>query len=260
MTELIKVKNTSYARYEELLMRRDQLKKEAFLYERTYVRTFGDKILVIFQKKIECIRKKKTIEFCQAAANRGNAVDQNQLQAFLSAELECFEKQLKDMLSDLESAKNSEKITELDLLQIKKIYRKLVKLIHPDVNPMVADSPELMELWARVLLAYNHNALKDLQELEVLVITAIEQLGIKELEIEIPNLDEKIEDLEAEIKQIRETDPYMYKFLLENPDAVKVKEEELEDELKSYEDYSAQLDEILKDLLEGGVGFTWQMN
>ncbi len=63
MNDIIRVKNVSYDRYEELLMRRDAIKKEAFQYERAYVREFGDLILEIFQMKLECIRKKKTIEF-----------------------------------------------------------------------------------------------------------------------------------------------------------------------------------------------------
>ena len=61
--EIIRVKNSAYSRYEELLLRRDELRKEAFQLERQYVRTFGDLILQVFEKKIECIRKNKTIEF-----------------------------------------------------------------------------------------------------------------------------------------------------------------------------------------------------
>ena len=55
---IIKVKNASYARYEELLLRRDAVKKRAFQYGQEYTRTFGELILKVFEKKIECIRKK----------------------------------------------------------------------------------------------------------------------------------------------------------------------------------------------------------
>ena len=73
MDEIIRGKSTSYARYEELITRRDSLKKEAFQYHRAYIREFGDLILKVFRKKIECIQKKKTIEYCQAALNHGKA-------------------------------------------------------------------------------------------------------------------------------------------------------------------------------------------
>lgn len=260
MNEIIRVKNVSYDRYEEFLMRRDAVKKEAFQYERAYVREFGDLILEIFQMKLECIRKKKTIEFCQAAANHGNAVEQNQLQEYLKNELAAFQEQLNGMIEDAETAKNSSKVTEVELLQIKKIYHKMVKQIHPDINPMVEKSEKLQELWQRVAVAYNCNDLKMMQETEVLITKALEQMGNETIDIEIPNIDEKIAELEAEISRIRDTDPYQYKFLLEDPEAVEEKKNSLREEKKSYEEYDNQLEEILNGLLQNGVSFTWRMN
>lgn len=260
MNDIIRVKNVSYDRYEELLMRRDAIKKQAFQYERAYVREFGDLILEIFQMKLECIRKKKTIEFCQAAANHGQSVDQNQLQKYLQKELAAFQEQLNGMVADAEAAKNSSQVTEVELLQIKKIYHKMVKQIHPDINPMVEKSEKLQELWQRVIVAYNCNDLKLMQETEVLITKALEQMGNETIDVEIPNIDEKIEELEAEIIKIRETDPYQYKFLLEDPEAVEEKKNSLKEEKKSYEEYGNQLDEILNGLLENGVSFTWRMN
>lgn len=260
MNDIIRVKNVSYDRYEELLMRRDAIKKEAFQYERAYVREFGDLILEIFQMKLECIRKKKTIEFCQAAANHGQSVDQNQLQEYLHKELAAFQEQLNGMVADAEAAKNTSRVTEVELLQIKKIYHKMVKQVHPDINPMVEKSEKLQELWQRVIVAYNCNDLKLMQETEILITKALEQMGNETIDIEIPNIDEKIAELEAEIVKIRETDPYQYKFLLEDSEAVEEKKNSLKEEKKSYEEYGNQLDEILNGLLENGVSFTWRMN
>lgn len=260
MDEIIKVKNTSYARYEELLMQRDNLKKEAFIMQRNYVAEFGDLILKVFEKKLECIRKKKTIEFAQAAANHGKTVDTDELQAYLQQEMAAFQEQLDAMIDDTKSAKERETITEHDLLKIKRVYHKLVKLIHPDINPMTNENEDLSDLWQRVQIAYNCNDLKDIEELELLVTTALEKMGVGTMEIEIPDIEDKIAEIEAEILRIRETDPYMYKFLLEDPDAVAEKNKSLNEELKSYEDYLAQLDEILNGLLKNGVTFTWRMN
>lgn len=260
MNDIIRVKNLSYGRYEELLMRRDAVEKEAFQYEQAYIREFGDLILDVFQIKFECIRKKKTIEFCQAAVNHGNTVDQNKLQEYLKKELAAFQDQLNNMIEEAEAAKNTGEVTELELLQIKKIYHRMVKKIHPDINPMVAKSEKLRELWQRIILAYNCNDLKLMQETEVLITKALEQMGNETIDIEIPNIDEKNSELEAEIKMIRETDPYQYKFLLDDPKAVEEKKNSLIEEKKSYEDYGKQLDEILNTLLENGVSFTWRMN
>ncbi|WP_026522346.1 hypothetical protein [Butyrivibrio sp. VCB2001] len=258
MADVIKGHNTSYARYEELINRRDELKKEAFQYHAEYVRRFGDLILELFRKKIECIRKKKTIEYCQAALNHGNNVDQAQLQAYLEKEMAEFQARLNDMVKEHEAAFKSTTVTEKDMLEIKRIYHRLVKKIHPDINPAVTGSEELMDLWHRVTVAYSCNSLKDLQELEVLVMRALESVDIDDMDI--PDIEEKISDLEKEIMEIMETDPYQYKFLLEDSKAVEAKKEDLNTELKTYDDYSKQLEEVLEELLGSGVKITWQMN
>lgn len=260
--EIIKIKNKSYSRYEELLLRRDALKKEAFQYERAYIREFGDLLLEIFQLKIECIRKKKTIEYCQAEANHGRSVDSEKLNEYLAKELWTFTEQFDEMVKDNEAAKNSETITEKDLLQIKKIYHRTVKLIHPDINPITNESDQLKELWQRLITAYNCNDLKFMEETEVLILNFLEKVwdDDDEVEFDIPDINDKIEDLEKEIKIIRETDPYQYKYILEDDELTRAKKDSLLEEKKSYEDYNEQLDKILEELLKNGVSLTWRMN
>ena len=63
MTDLIKVKNTSYILYEELLLKKENLRKEGRQYYISYMKLFGDLMVEVFRKKIECIRKKKMIAF-----------------------------------------------------------------------------------------------------------------------------------------------------------------------------------------------------
>ncbi len=37
-------------------------------------------------------------------------------------------------------------------------------LIHPDLNPETDNSPELQELWQRILIAYGKNSVKELSK------------------------------------------------------------------------------------------------
>ena len=260
MDEVTRVKNASYAYYEELLLRRDELRKEAYISQRCYTAEFGDMIITVFEKKIECIRKKKTIEYCQIAANHGKMVDQQQLRDYIQAEMQGFQNQLDDMIDDTVNAKKRGTITQFELLQIKRIYHRLAKTIHPDINPNVDASKELQDLWNRIVIAYDCNQLKEIQELEILVTAALKDAGIENSDVDIPDIADKIAELETEIKKIKETDPYMYRFLLEDPAAVKEKKEQLKEELNEYNEYSDQLEKILCDLLGNGVRFTWRMN
>ena len=253
MDDLIFVKNSDYSEYETLLLRRDKLRKEAFEYDREFIRLFGDKILEVFKIKLLCIRKKKEIYYCQTLLNHGETLEPEKLEEFIKQELKDYNKQLEAMIKDNNAAKNTHSVSELDLLEIKKIYRKLAKLIHPDINPKTAEKPELLDLWNRIVIAYDCNNLNDIKELEVLVSQVLESLNIGKIEIEIPDIKEKIIEVEAEIQKIRETDPYLYKYLLEDSEAIKEKNKSLDKEYASYKDYEAQLEELLNGI-KGEIG------
>ena len=259
-SELTTINDGAYKKYEELLLKRDELRKESFQLERAYMREFGDLILEVFQMKIECIRKKKSIEYCQYYANRGESVDQDNLQAFLQKEMEEYQSKLDDMIKDNDASKKATQVAESDLMKIKKIYHRLVKQIHPDVNPEMDKNEELKGLWTRLVIAYNCNDLKEMQETEVLITAQVSKLKPGALDIKIPDIAERIEALEAEIEKIRNTDPYRYKFLLDDEDSVETKRKSLLDELKEYEEYGKQLDAVLEGFVEKGVTFKWRMN
>ena len=171
-----------------------------------------------------------------------------------------YEARLDKMIEDNKAAKDAVEITEADFLKIKRIYHRLVKKIHPDINPLTNENEELKGLWQRLIIAYNCNNLKEMEETEIHVNLLLKKLNLDTLDITIPNIEDKISEIEAEIERIITTDPYQYKFLLEDTAAVAQKKEELHKELKEYEDYGKQLDEILKELLQKGVAITWRMN
>ena len=80
-----------------------------------------------------------------------------------------------------------------------------------------------MELWYQTTVAYRGNDLQSLEELEVLVQSALEQAGGEHIEIVVPDIQNKILALETEIANIMANEPYTYKNLLNDEDAVKAK-------------------------------------
>ena len=257
--EMIRVKSSSYTRYEDLLLKRDKLRKEAFQYQQSYVREFGQLILEAFYQKLECIRKKKTIEFCQAAKNRGRAVDPDALMQYLDKELAGMRKQLDVMAKEYDASKGTV-VSESDLLKIRRIYHRLAKRLHPDLNPVMTGSGELQDIWNRIVAAYNCNDLKELEELEVLALGILEKSGGNFGEIEIEGLDDKIERIQKEMRTIQETDPYTYKFVLEDPVALEEKRDQLQKEFEEYSRYSAELDDVISGMgIEQG-DISWRIN
>ena len=141
--------------------------------------------------------------------------------------------------------KEGKRVSASDLEIIKKIYYKLVKMVHPDLHPDLADDEIIKDYWQRIKLAYTFNRQKELEELELLVSSYLANKGIQNPDIEIDNLEEKIKAVEEEIKIIISTKPFTYKMLLNDETEILRVKQEYQDEIASYEMYSAQLDEIL---------------
>lgn len=251
--ELIKVKNEGYQHYEDLLIRRDQLRKEAKFIQRAYLREFGDLITEVFEQKVDCIQKKKTISFCQAAINAGKPVDPEDLMRYLAEQMKSYQETLSKMVEENQEAQSmGGSLSPAQLSKLKKLYHKLAKQLHPDLNPKTAETPELLALWQGIVSAYNSNQLEDMEEADVLVQAALKKLELGNMEIEIPDLEAKIEKVQEEILEIKTTNPYCYKFLLEDQEAVDKKKQELQKELEEYVHYGEELDEIIKMVMPKG--------
>ena len=251
-------KQDNYQQYEKLLFERDKYKKQAGEYLRDYIREFGELMTDVFRKKISCIEKKKMISYCQLRINRGEMINAQAMNDFIQREMEEYNEQLAGMMHNNELCKKGITISNGDVMQIKRIYRRIAKKIHPDIHPGTLELPVLSDLWVEVMDAYDRNDLKALEELEIQINSILRELGDDVPDAEIPGIDEKIKVLEAEIEKILSTDPYQYRFLLEDEEKVQEYKEELQEELEEYTRYEKQLIEILKKYVAGGAKFTWE--
>ena len=74
----------------------------------------------------------------------------------------------------------------------------------------------------------------------------LEDKGIDVSKAVIPNIQEKILELEEKINEIITTDPYNYKFLLEDNEETEQRIKDLEDEKNVYIKYREELEETLR--------------
>ena len=102
--DIVHIACGDYDRYEELLLQRDQLEKEAHSYQQAYTRELGDLIVEVFQLKIDCIALKKSIAFCVAARNRGEDIDDSLLQKHLEKCMEAYRYRLDEMIRERDAA------------------------------------------------------------------------------------------------------------------------------------------------------------
>ena len=244
--ELIKIETGSgLDRYEEVLLRRDNLRKQAEQYQISYFREFGDLMVESFRIRIECIRKKKIIAYCQQQINHGKPINGAQLDHFITREMLDYQNDLDAMIAHNKAVRAAGNVSQHELFKIKKIYHGLAKLIHPDLHPELESDPQISEFWDKIVVAYEHNQLADIEDLDFQVRQYLEKKGHGENETVIPDLDKKIKRVEDEIDKIISTEPYLYKLLLADAESVESKKEEIREEIRSYTEYSGQLDELI---------------
>ncbi len=235
--ELIKIKNASQNLYEELVLEKDRLKKMAVIYRMEYYRVFGEKIIQNFQQKIRCIELKKKIAYCQAMMNSGKEIHEHELRSFIQRQMKDYYSSLENIINYTTSIQSTIDIPEIELRKIKKLYREMAKMLHPDLHPELQSDPKIAELWTKIVTAYECNDLEELEELSFMVRRYLNEHE----QIEIEDIEDKIEKLQDEIHTIKNTDPYQFKYLLEDPLMVEDKFKDLEREFKEYVDYEAEL-------------------
>lgn len=102
------------------------------------------------------------------------------------------------------------------------------------------------------MIAYHHNDVKELSELEVLVRKVLKELGSEDVKVDIPDIEEKIEALKSEIEGIKQTEPYCLRYLVEDEEAAEKKKTELREELETYQKYHKELNEVILKMLQTG--------
>lgn len=237
-----------YDRYEALTLKKDQYEKEADLFHLAYIREFGDLMTEGFRLRVECIALKKEIALYIKAQNLGETISPEEVEAQLKIQMSGYYYELQQMIEQKNASKKGKTISSYEAEQVKKTYRRLAKLLHPDISPLTGKHPQLGDLFNRIILAYKANDLKELQKLEVMVNKELEDNGVDGFDMVIPDISERIEELERDITAIIGSVPYIYKNLLEDADAVARKKEELNAEIAEYTAYKQELTEKLSEI------------
>lgn len=248
--EIIKIALGDYPKYEEMLLRKDKFEKEAQQWHDEFVRKFGKYLIDNFVLKLECIRLKKMLAIAQTQINQGFNPDMDEIGDEVNEQMKSFNDDLDNLIAEHQAALDAKVCPEHIVQQVKKIYREIAKVLHPDINAKTQKDPELLDLWNRVSIAYKCNKLEELEELQVLVNTALSKKGIDVSKFVIPNIEEKIQELEKKINEIITTDPYKFKFLLEDKAEVEDMIIGFEEEKKEYLEYKKGLEIMIQDLLE----------
>lgn len=138
--------------------------------------------------------------------------------------------------------------------ELKEVYRRLAKKLHPDVSGN--DSDKLNSIWLLVLEAYNRGDLEALKSLEI--VYADELKNIREQEEDEDIIKEKIAFLKSSIKSLNDkisvvlsNFPYTVEALLRNDDLIEIENEKIDKEIMIHEVYLQELITKFDEMTEG---------
>ena len=234
-----------YEEYEALIISKEEYKRKQNQFYTLYIHEFGDLLTESFKQKIECIKLKKMITFCITKSNHNQTINQSELDQYIKDAMSSYNDKLNDLVEENNACKDLVEYDMHHIMLVKKIYRRIAKIIHPDVNAKLYEHQEIKDLWLRTTIAYNALDIDELQEIEVLINKVMKENNYDDLDIEIENIEDKIHQLEEEIQIITTTNPYMYKYLLEDKELVSERKQELQDEIDEYKQYASTLKETL---------------
>ena len=148
-----------------LLLERDELQ---FVIckniETEYMLKLGSIEYKAYEAQCAALRLKRKIELIQAKKNRQEKVIISAIEETLDNEFAEYQKQLNEQIDKMNDAlkrSKAEVLSDEDNKELKKLYRKIVKALHPDINPDVSEAQ--VQLFDNAVSAYKNGDLGTLR-------------------------------------------------------------------------------------------------
>lgn len=192
--------------------------------------------------RLECQyrRLKRKLELIRMHVNRQEIVDISQIEAALEQELLEFQSKLEQREAQIKQALERLQYSILspdEASELKRKYHKIVKALHPDVNPNATEAST--ELYVQAVQAYQSGDLGTIRLVYAMLdMPAAENSASHEaLQARRDLLKEQTRILVEKIAQIKVSFPYNQQSFLADKDAVAICVAEVQ---RTIEDYKAK--------------------
>lgn len=166
-----------------------------------------------FVVKVAVMKLKRTAQLIQVSINRGEPIVPQTIAQQIDVEFAEYQQEIEEQIETIKAAKTyleAPLMSEDDSADMKRIYRLLVKRLHPDWNPEI--SQDKKDLFIRAQAAYK---VCDVQELRniLLMLETEEEIQIKEKNIDddILRLEKSIDDIKERIHKLENTFPFTFR-------------------------------------------------
>lgn len=217
----------------------------------------------VFEFQCKILKIKRKVELVQQALNHEKKPDLLRIESVLNQEQADYEQKLEKMKEEVLKAMDRNQsmgtLPPEDMEKIKKIYFKVVRKLHPDLNPQIGEKER--KLLLKAVNAFERGSVEDLEIIEVMIkdIEHADPVGthessesaIAELAKELDRLTGIKIRLMEKIQNIENSFPCNQIKFLSNPSEVEKRKSELNAMLDAYEVTYEKYEKHLEILLEG---------
>ena len=239
-----------------LLLERDELQ---FVIckniETEYMLKLGSIEYKAYEAQCAALRLKRKIDLIQAKKNRQEKIIISAIEETLDEEFAEYQKQLDEQIDKVNAAikrSKAEVLTDEENKELKKLYRKIAKALHPDINPDVSEAQ--VQLFDNAVSAYKSGDLGTLRIISEMVgnnpLPEQHKDAMTQLVEERERLEGLLESIRESIENIKSEYPYTMKDILEDTKKTEQKKQELESVIEQYNElisiYKAKIEEMLR--------------
>lgn len=239
-----------------LLLERDELQ---FVIckniETEYMLKLGSMEYKAYEAQCAALRLKRKLELIQAKKNRQETVILSEIEETLDNEFAEYQEQLDAQIDKMNDALKRSKtavLSDEENKELKTLYRRIVKALHPDMNPGVSKAQ--IQLFDNAVSAYKNGDLETLRMIYEMVGNNPLPEQHKDAMTQLVEERERLQGLLKSIKEsmdaIKSAYPYTMKGILEDTEKTAQKKQEFESILEQYNElisiYKAKIEEMLR--------------
>lgn len=240
-----------------LVLQRDELKYVICKnIETKYMLELGNLEYRLYQSECIIMRLKRKVELIQMRINRQEKIDVATIDELLDEQFREYQQNLEEKIKKMNEAierDNGEVLTEQQVKELKKLYRAIVKALHPDLNPNV--TKQQIKLFQNAVTAYKNGDLQTLRIINEMISNNHSEDdntdNIEKMRDELIRLDRMISSINGDVEKIKSEYPYTMKDILFDKEQLNQRKEELKDnidqcnELVSF--YKTKIQHLLGD-------------
>ena len=212
-----------------LLLERDELQ---FVIckniETEYMLKLGSIEYRAYEAQCLSLRLKRKIELIQAKKNRQEKIIISAIEEVLDNEFVEYQRQLDEQITKMNAAlkrSKAEILTDEENKELKKLYRKIVKALHPDINPDVSEAQ--VNLFDNAVQAYKNGDLNTLRIIGEMVgnspLPEQHKDALTQLNEEKDRLQHLLKAIRDSIEQIKSEYPYTMKEIIKDEEQTEQK-------------------------------------